>query len=193
MEKESLQPIPALPLTARDLPSPPRGELVSSFTHFVATLFSIAGLTLLIVFAALRGTALHVVAFTIFGSSLLLLYLASTLYHFLSQEHQWKNLFRTLDHSMIYVLIAGTYTPLVLILLPPDWGWSLFGIIWGLAFIGIIKKVFRFSIPGWFSAVFYLLMGWLIVVAYVPLRQALSLESFSWLLAGGIFYTVGTL
>lgn len=166
-------------------------EPVSSLTHFVATLLSIASLTLLVTVAALHGTALHIVSTAIFGGALLLLYLASTLYHFLSREHPAKHLFRILDHSMIYVLIAGTYTPVVLLVLPPAWGWSLFGVIWGLACIGVMKKVLQLPIPNWFSAVFYLAMGWLIVIAYQPLTASLSWQGFTWLLGGGVAYTVG--
>jgi hemolysin III len=166
-------------------------EPVSSFTHFVATLFSIAGLTLLVTLAALYGTALHVVGAAIFGAALLLLYLASTLYHFLSRDHPAKHIFRILDHSMIYVLIAGTYTPVVLLVLPPAWGWSLFGVIWGLACIGVVKKVMQLPVPVWLSVSLYLVMGWLILIAYEPLSAALSWQGFVWLLGGGLCYTVG--
>ena len=168
-----------------------RDERLSSATHFAATLLSIAGLSFLVTLAAIRGTALHVVSLAIFGASLVLLYLSSTLYHFFSKEHPAKDLFQTLDHVMIYALIAGTYTPLVLLVLPPAWGWSMFGVIWGLALCGILAKTFRIPHPGWVSASFYLLMGWLVVIALVPLKDALPLEGVLWLLAGGIFYTAG--
>lgn len=169
-----------------------RNEPVSSLSHLVATLLSIVALALLVTLAALYGTALHIVTSAIFGTALLLLYLASTLYHFLNKEHPAKEFFRILDHSMIYILIAGTYTPVVLLILSPAWGWSLFGVIWGLAFIGVLKKVFRVPVPAWFSSVFYLLMGWIVLVAYQPLSQSLSLAGFLWLLGGGLFYTFGT-
>ncbi|MDO8552656.1 MAG: hemolysin III family protein [bacterium] len=168
-------------------------ERLSGLTHLVATLLSIAGLALLVTLAAFRGTAVHVVTFAIFGASLVLLYLMSTLYHFLSRNHPAKDLFRILDHITIYLLIAGTYTPLVLIVLPSSWGWSLFGVIWGLALCGVLAKTFRLALSGWISAVFYILMGWLIVIALVPLKDALPLEAIWWLLAGGIFYTAGTI
>lgn len=170
-----------------------RNEPVSSLSHLVATLLSVAALTLLVTLAALHGTALHVVTSAVFGAALLLLYLASTLYHFLNKEHPAKELFRILDHSMIYVLIAGTYTPVVLLVLPPAWGWSLFGVIWGLALIGVLKKALRLSVPAWFSALFYLLMGWIVLIAYQPLSQALTFEGFLWLLSGGLFYTFGVI
>lgn len=167
-------------------------EPLSAVTHLIATLLSIAGLSLLIALSAMRGEAMHVVGFSIFGASLVLLYLFSTLYHFLSKSHPVKALFQILDHITIYILIAGTYTPLVLIVLPPAWGWSMFGAIWGLAICGVLIKAFRLPLPKWASAVFYILMGWLIVVALIPLKEALPLEGILWLLAGGIFYTVGT-
>jgi hemolysin III len=171
----------------------PSNEPLSSATHFIATLLSIAGLSLLVTLAALRGTATHVVSFSIFGASLVLLYFISTLYHFLSKNHAAKNLFQILDHAAIYLLIAGTYTPLVLIILPAAWGWSMFGAIWGFALCGVLIKVFRFAIGRWLSGVFYILMGWLIVVALVPLKDALPLAGIMWLLVGGLFYTVGTI
>lgn len=165
---------------------------LSSLSHFVATLLSIAGLSVLVTLAAIKGTAIHVISFSIFGAALIMLYLASTLYHFLSHDHPQKDLFQTIDQIMIYVLIAGTYTPLALITLPPAWGWSIFGVIWGLALAGIIIKSFRLRLPNWFSAVFYLLMGWLIVIAFVPLRGAIPSEGIFWLVLGGLFYTIGT-
>ena len=168
-------------------------ESLSSATHFFATLLSIAGLSLLVTLSALRGSAAHVVTFSIFGASLVLLYLFSTLYHFLSKNHPAKDLFQILDHLTIYILIAGTYTPFVLLVLPPAWGWSIFGAIWGLALCGVLIKALRLAIPGWVSAVFYILMGWLIVIALVPIKDALPLEGILWLLAGGLFYTVGTI
>lgn len=167
-------------------------EPLSSLTHFIATLLSITGLSLLIVFAALKGTAIHIVTLTIFGAGLLLLYLTSTIYHFLARNHPTKKLFQLLDHSMIYVLIASTYTPLVLTLLPPGWGWSLFGIIWGLALVGIFHKALLFNWPHWISVMLYLVMGWLILIAYQPLRTTVSLAGFWWLFGGGLCYTLGT-
>ncbi len=165
---------------------------LSSWTHFIATLLSIAGLAVLVTLASIKGTAIHVISFSIFGAALILLYFASTLYHFLSPLHPKKDLFQTIDHSMIFVLIAGTYTPLALIILTPAWGWSMFGVIWGLALSGIFIKIFRLKIAGWLSTIFYILMGWLIVIAFSPLSGALSLEAFFWLTLGGIFYTIGT-
>ncbi|KKW40000.1 hypothetical protein A3I46_01620 [Candidatus Kaiserbacteria bacterium RIFCSPLOWO2_02_FULL_54_13] len=166
---------------------------LSGITHLVATLLSIAGLSLLVTLSVLRGGAAHVVSFSVFGASLVLLYLFSTLYHFLSESHPAKVFFQVLDHAAIYILIAGTYTPLVLLVLPSAWGWSLFGAIWGLALCGVLLKAFRAPLPGWASAVLYILMGWIIVIAFAPLKEALTFEGIVWLLAGGIFYTVGTI
>ena len=168
-------------------------EPLSGTTHLIATLLSIAGLSLLITLSAMRGEAIHVVSFSVFGASLVLLYLFSTVYHFISKSHPAKVLFQILDHITIYILIAGTYTPLVLIVLPPAWGWSMFGVIWALALFGILIKIFLRAVQGWVSAVFYILMGWLIVIALVPLKEALPLEGTLWLLAGGVFYTAGTI
>ncbi|MDP3965351.1 MAG: hemolysin III family protein [bacterium] len=168
-------------------------EPLSFATHLIATILSVAGLSLLVTLAAVRGTAMHVVGFSIFGASLVLLYFFSTLYHFLSKNHPAKDLFRILDHVMIYVLIAGTYTPLVLLVLPASWGWGMFGAVWGLALCGVLIKTLRLAIPQWVSVVFYILMGWLILIAVIPLKEALSIEAFLWLLAGGIFYTIGVI
>lgn len=165
----------------------------SSLSHLIATLLSITGLAVLVVRAATHATAIYVVSFVIFGAALILLYLASTIYHFIPHEHPRKDFFQILDRSMIYVLIAGTYTPLTLLILPPAWGWSIFGIIWGLALVGIFLKIFRVRIPRWFPTFMYLLMGWLIIIAFVPLRALLSTSGIFWLLIGGIFYTIGTI
>ena len=166
---------------------------VSSLTHFVATLLSIAGLSVLVTLAAIKGTAMHVVSFSIFGGALILLYLASALYHFIPHDHPQKDFFQIIDHSMVYVLIAATYTPLALIVLEPAWGWSIFGVICGLALTGIITKSLHLRVPGLVSTFFYLLMGWLIIIAFSPLREALSQEGILWLVLGGLFYTIGTI
>ncbi|MDO8728259.1 MAG: hemolysin III family protein [bacterium] len=165
----------------------------SSLSHLVATLLSIAGLTVLVVHAATHGTAIHIISFVIFGTALILLYLASTIYHFIPNEHPRKDFFKILDRSMIYVLIAGSYTPLALLVLPPAWGWSIFGTIWGLAFVGICLKVFRVRTPRWLPTFMYLLMGWLIVIALVPLHSLLPIMGMFWLALGGILYTIGTI
>jgi len=168
-------------------------EPISSLTHFIAALLSVAGLALLITLAAIRGTTIHVVSLSIFGASLVLLYFFSALYHFLSKNHPAKDIFQIVDHLMIYILIAGTYTPFVLLVLPTAWGWSMFGVIWGLALCGILVKIFRIPFPGLFSGFFYLLMGWLIIIAFIPIKEALTFEGAFWLILGGLFYTIGTI
>lgn len=167
-------------------------EPMSSLTHLVGALLSVAGLVLLVVFAALRADAWHVVAFSVFGAALILLYTASTLYHFF-RRRRLKELFRRIDHALIYVLIAATYTAVCLTALRGPWGWSLFGVIWGLAIAGILVKSCNLRLADWLSTLLYLAMGWLIVVALYPLSRALPPAALLWLVAGGLFYTVGTL
>ncbi|MEK7461597.1 MAG: hemolysin III family protein [Patescibacteria group bacterium] len=165
----------------------------SSLSHLIATLLSIAGLVVLVIRAATYATAIYVVSVVIFGVVLILLYLASTIYHLIPPEHPRKDLFKILDRSMIYTLIAGSYTPLALLVLPPAWGWSILGVIWGLALVGISLKIFRVRTPRWLPTFMYLLMGWLVIIAFVPLRTSLSPMGIFWLAIGGILYTAGTL
>ncbi|MCH1626376.1 PAQR family membrane homeostasis protein TrhA [Ferdinandcohnia quinoae] len=167
-------------------------EIANAITHGVGVLLSIPALVLLIVFAAKYGNAWHVVSFSIFGSTMLLLYLFSTLLH--SIHHPKANkVFAILDHSAIYLLIAGTYTPFVLVTLRSWLGWTLFGIVWGLAIIGILFKVFFVGKFMVLSTVFYILMGWLIIIGIKPLYSSLEIEGFILLLSGGILYTVGAI
>jgi hemolysin III len=166
-------------------------EPLSSLTHFIGALLSAAGLALLVVFAALKGTVWHVVGFTLFGASLILLYGASTLYHVLPFTSKAKAVMKRVDHAMIYVLIAGTYTPICLITLRGAWGWTLFGIIWAFATVGVFIKAFDFPIKRWVSTALYILMGWLALIAFYPLIQALSIGGIFWLVLGGVFYTAG--
>lgn len=171
----------------------PRGasELVSGYSHLLAVLLSIVGLVVLVVRAAVEGTAWHVVGFSVFGAGLILLYAASTSYHLLPLAEHRKVLLRRLDHIMIYVLIAGTYTPVCLTILRGPWGWSIFGTEWGLAFLGLFFKFFWLDAPRWLSTVLYVVMGWVALVAMVPLVEAVSWVGVAWLLAGGIWYTLG--
>lgn len=173
------------------LPKYSKGEeIANSVTHGVGVLVSIAGLVLLIVFSALYGNAWHVVSSSIYGSSMLLLYLASTLYHSL-QGARAKSFFRILDHSSIFILIAGTYTPFTLVSLNGPWGWSIFGVIWGLAVLGIIFKFFFINRFGILSTVIYVLMGWMIVIAIKPVLEAVPYGGLVLLLSGGLCYTAG--
>ncbi len=167
-------------------------ELANTITHAIGVGFSITGLVLLVVRAALYGTAWHVVSFSIFGASLILLYLASTLYHGF-RSPRIKEIFRIFDHSAIYLLIAGSYTPFLLVTLRGPWGWSLFGTIWGLAIIGITFKLIFGPKYDILSTIFYLLMGWVVIIAIKPLLAALPLAGLAWLAAGGLAYSLGVI
>ena len=165
-------------------------ELANAVTHGIGALLSLAGLVVLIVLAALRGSGWHILACAIYGASLLCLYTASTLYHSVVSP-RLKRALRVFDHSAIYLLIAGTYTPFLLINLRGPWGWSLFGIVWSLALAGVF---FKFRFTGRFEAVsvaLYLAMGWLIVVAARPALAHIGASTLLWLLAGGIAYSSG--
>lgn len=121
------------------------------------------------------------------------LYTASALYHLLPLSERWQRKLRTLDHVMIYMLIAGTYTPICLVPLHGGWGWSIFGVVWGLAFAGIFLSIFRLETPRWISTSIYLFMGWICIVAIYPLVTLLSSEGLFWLVSGGMFYTIGAI
>ncbi|HBR81024.1 MAG: Channel protein, hemolysin III family [Candidatus Uhrbacteria bacterium GW2011_GWE2_45_35] len=168
-------------------------EPLSAITHLVAALLSVAGLVIMIVFAVLCGRPSLVVGSAIFGSSLILLYLISCFYHFSFKGTKLRKIFKRLDHSMIYVLIAGTYTPICLALPARGWGWSIFGVIWGLAVVGVILKATGARIKEWLSVLIYILMGWFIVVAFYPMILWLPLSSYFWLVLGGVSYTAGCL
>ena len=165
-------------------------ELFNSITHGAGMVLSIAALVLLIVFSSIYGSTGHVVSCTIFGVTLILLYTASTLYHGI-QKPQVKRVLKIFDHSCIYLLIAGTYTPFLLVTLRGALGWTMFGIIWFLAVSGVVLKVFfvdRFQI---ISTLAYVLMGWIIVFAIKPLADSLAAGGLVWLIAGGFAYTLG--
>ena len=165
-------------------------ELANSLTHGMGLLLSLAALPVLVLAALADGDPWRIAAATVYGASLVLLYTTSTLYHAVRQART-KAFFRRCDHAAIYLLIAGTYTPFVLGPLRGAWGWSLFGIIWGLAVAGVFfKAVFGIRLQH-LSTALYLLMGWLVVVAAVPLVQNLSWTALGWLLAGGVCSTGG--
>ncbi len=166
-----------------------REELWNAISHGIGFLLTIPALVILILKGVKAGTALHVVSYTIFGTSMLLLFLMSTLLH--SMPVKLKKLFSIFDHSAIYILIAGTYTPFLLISLQGALGWTLFGIIWGLAILGILFKVFFIHRFEFVSLMFYVLMGWLIIFAIKPLIQSITMAGFWFLLAGGLLYTIG--
>lgn len=167
-------------------------ELLNVITHGLGFLLSIAALTLLVVFASLKGDAWHIVSFTIYGISLVTLYLASTLFH-MTRKQSLRNKLNIFDHSAIYFLIAGTYTPFLLVTLRGPWGWSLFGVIWGLAIGGLIFKLFYTGKYDFFSAIIYVLMGWIIIIAIKPMNENLTTEGLLWLLGGGISYSIGVI
>lgn len=165
-------------------------ELANSITHGIGLALSVAGTIVLVVLAILRGSALHIVGCTTFGVTLVLLYAASTMYHTFRTQ-RLRRILRILDHAAIYLLIAGTYTPFTLVNLRGFWGWTLFSLVWGLSVFGILWKLFhveRFQIV---STVIYIAMGWLVVIAIKPLFEAVPLWGIAWLVAGGLFYTVG--
>lgn len=167
-------------------------ELANSITHGIGVVLSIAGLVLLVIYSSLNGNVWHIVSSSIFGASMIFLYTASTFYHSFTTE-KLKYFFKILDHSFIYILIAGTYTPFTLVTLHGWLGWTLFGIIWGLAISGVVFKFYfvnRFSIV---STVIYLLMGWLIILAINPLMDALPFEGLIWLIVGGLSYSFGVI
>jgi hemolysin III len=167
-------------------------EIFNSITHGIGTLLSIAALVLLIVFATIKGNAWHVVSFTIFGTTLVLLYLSSTLYHSFTKE-KVKNLFARFDHAAIFLLIAGTYTPFLLTALRGALGWTLFGIIWAVAIAGIVIRSIHLTRFRKLMVALYLTMGWMFVVAIGPMMKNLPVLSIVFLFAGGAMYSVGVI
>ena len=168
-----------------------RGERFNSLSHLLGTLLAAAGAALLVVLAARQGDAWKIVSFSLYGATLFLLYLFSTLYH--SLRGRAKALFQRLDHLAIYLLIAGTYTPFMLVTLRGVWGWSLFGVVWGLALAGMALEYLPRKGARLLSVAIYLLMGWLALVALAPLLEALPFMGLVWLFGGGLFYTLGVL
>jgi hemolysin III len=165
-------------------------EVANSITHGVGWLLSVCGLAILVTFAAITGGALRVVTCAVFGSTLVLLYAASTLYHALPSDRA-KHIFRVLDHSSIFSLIAGTYTPLTLVAVGGPWGWSLFGAIWALAAIGVLLNTFAHGRWRWLSISLYVSMGWLVVIAIRPLVASVTAGVLVLIVAGGLSYTLG--
>ena len=169
----------------------PGEELANAITHGIGIVLSLAGLAVLVSLTSLRGDAWSVTATAIFGASLVLLYTASTLYHSFRGE-RIKRLLRKFDHAAIFLLIAGTYTPFLLVSLRGPWGWSLFGVIWGMAVAGMTMKFWftgRFKV---LSTLLYLGMGWLVVIALRPIMRTVPADGLRLLVAGGLCYTVGT-
>ncbi len=168
-----------------------REELASALTHGLGATAALAGGAVLVTLAALYGNGWQLGAAIVFGACLLLLYLASTLYH--SFQHPvLKGRLKVFDHCAIYLLIAGTYTPFTLVALRGPWGWGLFAAIWTLALAGVVFKLFHTGRFRRLSTLIYVAMGWLVLVAIRPVLAALDAWTFGWLLAGGVFYTLGT-
>jgi hemolysin III len=166
-------------------------EIANSVTHGIGAILGVSALAAMVVTAGLRGTVWHVVACTVYGGTLVLLFTASTLYHSLTPPRA-KAIMEIIDHSAIYLLIAGTYTPFLLVTLRGAWGWSLFGVIWGLAAAGIAFKAFFTGRFKGLSTLIYIGMGWIVIVAIHPLVHHLARGGLFWLVTGGVLYTVGT-
>jgi hemolysin III len=167
-------------------------EIANTITHSIGLLLSIAGFGVLLAFAILRGTASHIVACSIYGTTLICLYTASTLYHAAISPRS-KRVLKIFDHSAIYLLIAGTYTPFLLLNLRGAWGWSLFGVVWGLAFAGIVFKFWFVDHFPYLSTAIYIAMGWLVIIAAKPVLAHVPATTLLWLLAGGLLYTSGVI
>ncbi len=167
-----------------------REEIAASVTHGVGAGLSVAGLTLLIVLAAIYGDAWQVVAFSIYGTSLFLLYLASTLYHAI-QNPRAKRVFRVLDHTAIYLLIAGTYTPFLLVGMRGAMGWTLLVTIWAMALAGIIWKIFFLGRLEILATIFYVLMGWLAIIGIKEMLVSIPTTGLILLVTGGLVYMLG--
>ena len=167
-------------------------EIANSVTHGIGALCAVAATALLIVFAAMEQSALKVVSVSIYGATLVVLYTVSTLYHAFPKP-KVKHVFHVLDHSAIFALIAGTYTPITLCAIQGGWGWSIFGVTWGLAVTGIVITAVFFNRARYLSLALYIAMGWLIVITGPRLLEALSARSLIWLFLGGVLYTGGVI
>jgi hemolysin III len=165
-------------------------EIANSITHGIGAALGIAALVLLVVFSAKYGDAWRVVSFSIYGATLIILYLASTLYHSMPPGRV-KKFFRIFDHVSIYLLIAGTYTPVALVSMRGGWGWTLFGLIWAMAIGGIVSRFFLMDRFKALSLIFYVAMGWLAIIAIKPMLTMGPRGLFLWILIGGVSYTLG--
>jgi len=168
----------------------PKEELANSLTHGLGLVLSVAGFGALLVLAVLRGSALQIVSCSVYGSTLVCLYAASTVYHSV-RSRRFKRVLKIVDHSSIYLLIAGTYTPFTLVILRGGWGWTLFGLVWGLSLFGILFKVWFVDHFKIVSPIVYIAMGWLVLIAFKPLLAIVPVGAIAWLLAGGLSYTIG--
>lgn len=170
----------------------PAEERANILTHLAGALLGLVALVSMVVTASYGGDVWRIVSVSIYGATLVILYSTSTLYHTVKAPHL-KRLFRIFDHISIYLLIAGSYTPFTLVSLRGAWGWSLFGIIWGLALVGIALKIFTTGRWRIISSLIYIGMGWVAVIAFKPLVDEIAFDGFMWLLAGGLAYTFGVI
>lgn len=168
-------------------------EPVNGITHGVGAILALIGLILLVYDAVSLNSVNHIVAFSIFGASMVLLYTSSSLYHSLPVSEKTMLLLQKLDHSMIYVLIAGSYTPVCLIALEGSWKWGIFITVWTLALLGILKKFLYMNIPRWVSTMLYLGMGWMGVIMFPTLAEKLPMAFLGWIIAGGLAYSLGAI
>lgn len=168
-------------------------EPVNGITHGIGAVLAVVGLILLVYDAVSVNSVNHIVAFSIFGSSMVLLYTSSSLYHSLPVSEKTQLLLQKLDHSMIYVLIAGSYTPVCLIALEGSWKWGIFITVWTLALLGILKKFLYMNIPRWVSTLLYLGMGWMGVIMFPSLSEKLPMAFLGWIIAGGLAYSLGAI
>jgi hemolysin III len=166
------------------------GEKLNTFTHLIGSALAIAGLSILVTVAVLQGDPWKVFSFSVYGATLVLLYSFSTVYHAV-QNPRAKAILQKLDHNAIYLLIAGSYTPIALVTLRGPWGWTLFGLSWGLALLGIVQELVIGHRTRRLSMVLYVLMGWLVVIAIQPLMRAMPTAGLLWLVAGGLVYSLG--
>jgi len=165
------------------------GERFNGYSHLAGAVLALTGAVVLVAMASIKADPWRIVSFAVYGATLVLLYVISTLYH--GTRGRAKDVFRKLDHCSIYLLIAGTYTPFALVTLNGPWGWSLFGAVWGLAAVGIVQELWLARGARVASLVIYVLMGWLAVVALAPLFEALGWKGMAWVVGGGLLYTVG--
>lgn len=167
-------------------------EVFSSITHGIGALLSMAALVILVAFASVQGDAWKIVSFSIYGFTLFFLYMSSTLYHSVFHE-KTKQVFRVFDHVSIYLLIAGSYTPIALVAMEGPWRWIIFGLIWSIAITGIILKVMNISKAKKLSTALYVAMGWLVIVAIKPILAMVPAGLLVWLVIGGLLYTFGVI
>jgi len=187
-EQDERKPLPGL---SKDGSQHVTDEIINTITHMTGAVFSLLGTVLLVAQAAEAGRVWQIVSFSIYGASLLMLFLASTFHHGLDLGEKANHLFRQFDYLAIFVLIAGTYTPLCLILSRNLWGWSIFGVVWALSVLGIVLKAVFPRIPRWVTQTLYICIGWVGIILVVRTIPLMGLEGFLYILGGGILYTLG--